>query len=56
MAGLGLKLIVFTAPIAAADGSFAKDASVDTSVMHHRVHNLPIENVHDMTFVFPERG
>lgn len=56
MLGLGLKLTVLTAPIAAADVSFTKGASIDTSVMHHRIHNLPIENFYDMTFAFPERG
>ncbi len=54
--GFGLKLTFFSAPIAAADVGSTKSVSMDISEMHHKIKNLPVENFHDMTFVFSNGG
>jgi hypothetical protein len=38
--------------IAAVDVDATRSASVDLSEMHHKLKNLPVEKIHDMTFVF----
>ena len=56
LAGIGVKLIFFSGPIAAADVGSAKSVSMDISEMHQNIKNLPVEKVHDMTFVFSSGG
>ncbi len=56
LVGFGLKLAFFSAPIVAADVGSAKRVSIDVSEMHHQIKNLPVENFHDMTFVFSNGG
>jgi hypothetical protein len=56
LAGVGLKLTFFSAPIAAADVGSTKSVSIDVSQMHHKIKNLPVEHFHDMTFVFSNGG
>jgi hypothetical protein len=53
LVGFGLKLTFFSGPIAAAD---VGSVSMDISEMHHKIKNLPVENFHDMTFVFSNDG
>ena len=50
----GLTLIFFSAPIAVADASVVTRGSVDISEMQQTIKNLPVEKVHDMTFVFSD--
>jgi hypothetical protein len=50
---IGLKLTFFTAPTAEADSLPIKGASVDISQTHQSIKNLPVQEFHDMTFVFP---
>jgi len=54
--GVGVKLIFFSAPIAAADVGCTKCVSIDVSGMQHAIKGLPAENFHDMTFVFSSGG
>ena len=54
--GFGLKLTFFSAPIAAADVGSAKSVRMDISEMHQNIKNLPVEKIHDMTFVFSNGG
>jgi len=56
LVGFGLKLIFFSGPIAAADVGSAKSVSIDISEMHRNIKNLPVEQFHDMTFVFSNGG
>jgi hypothetical protein len=56
LVGFGLKLTFFSGPIAAADVGSTKSVSMDISEMHHKIKNLPVENFHDMTFVFSNGG
>jgi hypothetical protein len=51
LVGFGLKLTFFSGPIAAADVG-----SVNISEMHQNIKNLPVEKLHDMTFVFSNGG
>jgi len=53
LVGVGVKLTFFSAPIAAADVRSTKSASTDVAEMHRGIKDLPVENFHDMTFVFP---
>jgi hypothetical protein len=39
---------------AVADTSVIRSVSMDISQMHQNIKNLPIEKLHDMTFVFSE--
>jgi hypothetical protein len=51
-----LKLTFFSGPIAVADVGSVKSVSVDISEMHQNIKNLPVEKLHDMTFVFSNGG
>jgi hypothetical protein len=55
LVGVGMKLIFFTAPTAEADPLSIKSAGVDVSQLHQNVKNLPVQNFHDMSLVFPDR-
>ena len=50
----GLTLIFFSAPITVADASVVKRGSMDISEIQRSITNLPVEKVHDMTFVFSD--
>ena len=52
LVGFVLKLIFFSAPIAVADVGSVKSVSMDISEMHQNIKNIPVEKLHDMTFVF----
>jgi hypothetical protein len=54
--GFGLKLTFFSGPIAAADAGSTRNVGINVSEMHQKIKNLPVENVHDMTFVFSDGG
>ena len=54
VAVFGLTLIFFSAPINVADASVVTRGSVDISEMQRTIKNLPVEKVHDMTFVFSD--
>ena len=56
LVGFGLKLTFFSDPIAAADVGSAKSVRIDISEMHQNIKNLPVEKIHDMTFVFSNGG
>jgi hypothetical protein len=56
LVGFGLKLTFFSGPIAAADVGSTKSVSIDVSEMHRNIKNLPVEKIHDMTFVFSNGG
>jgi hypothetical protein len=49
---VSVKLFFLSGLIAAADVGANRSASVDLSEMHHKLKNLPVEKIHDMTFVF----
>jgi hypothetical protein len=46
---VGVKLTLLAVPIAAADAR----SSVDVVQIHRSVGTLPLQNVHDMSLVFP---
>jgi hypothetical protein len=48
-----VKLIFFWAPPAEANLLSVKSVSMDISGMHRNAKNLPVQKIHDMTFVFP---
>lgn len=50
----GLTLIFFSAPITVADASVLERGSMDISEMQRSITNLPVEKLHDMTFVFAD--
>jgi len=50
---VGAKLTFFAAPIAEADARSIASGSVDVFQIHQAVGKLPVQNVHDMSFVFP---
>jgi hypothetical protein len=54
VAVFGLTLIFFSAPINVADASVVTRGSVDISEMQRSITNLPVEKLHDMTFVFSD--
>jgi Bacterial regulatory helix-turn-helix protein, lysR family len=56
LVGFGLKLTLFSGPIAAADVGSAKRVGIDVSEMHQNIKNLPVEKFNDMTFVFSNDG
>lgn len=56
LVGFGLKLISFPSPIAASDVDSTNRVRIDVSEMRQKVGNLPVENFHDMTFVFSNDG
>jgi hypothetical protein len=51
--GVGVKLIFFAAPTAEADSLSIKSMSVNVSQMHQNIKNLPVQEFHDMSLVFP---
>ena len=53
LVGAGLKLIFFAAPTAEADTLSIGSVGVDVSQLHQNVKNLPVQKLHDMSFVFP---
>ena len=54
LAVFGLTLIFFSAPITVADASVVQRGSVDISEMQRSIKNIPVEKLHDMTFVFSD--
>jgi len=54
LVAFALKLIFFPPPIALAEVGSVKRTSMDISAMHQNVKNLPVEKIHDMTFVFSD--
>jgi hypothetical protein len=53
LVGLGAKLFLFSAPPAEATISDIQSSSMDISKMHeNRI--LPVQKMHDMTFVYSE--
>jgi hypothetical protein len=50
---VGVKLTFLAVPIAAADARSSVGGSVDVFQIHHTVGTLPLQNVHDTSFVFP---
>ena len=54
LVGVGVKLTFFAAPTAEAGSLSIKSVSLDISQMHQNTKNLPVQKIHDMTFVFPE--
>jgi hypothetical protein len=50
----GLTVIFFSAPITVADASVVGRGSMDISEMQRSITNLPVEKIHDMTFVFSD--
>jgi hypothetical protein len=54
LVGFGLTLVFSSAPIAVADARVVKSVTMDISEMQQSIKNLPVEKVHDMTFVFSD--
>ena len=54
LVGVGLKLTFFAAPAAEADSLSIKSVSLDISQMHQNTRNLPVQKLHDMSFIFSE--
>lgn len=52
LVAFGLKLIFLPAPPASAQAGSAKSVKIDVSEMHRNIKNLPVEIIHDMSFVF----
>jgi hypothetical protein len=52
LAGFGVKLAFFSAPKAVADLGSTKSVSVDASQAGTK--KLPVQKIHDMTFVFAD--
>ena len=50
---VAVKLTLLAAPIAEADARSIASGSVDVFQIHQAVGKLPVQNVHDMSFVFP---
>ena len=48
-----VKLTFFAAPIADADARSIESGSVDVFRIHQSIGTLPVQHVHDMSFVFP---
>ena len=48
-----VKLTVLAVPIAAAGAGSSVGGSVDVFQLHQTAGTLPLQNVHDMSFVFP---
>jgi len=53
LVGVGVKQIFFTAPTAEAESLSIKSVGVDVSQLHRNVKNLPVQEFHDMSLVFP---
>jgi hypothetical protein len=54
LVGVGMKLTFFPAPTAEADSLSIKSVSLDISQMHQNTKNLPVQKLHDMSFVFSD--
>jgi hypothetical protein len=54
VAGLGLKLIFFNAPVAEADPLLVHTGAFDPSRSDQNRANLPVQKLHDMSFVFSD--
>lgn len=54
LVAFGLKLFFFSAPAAEADVASIKHVGIDVSEIQRNIENLPVEEFHDMTFVFSE--
>jgi hypothetical protein len=52
--GFGVKLIFFTEPIAEAKVLSVESMSMDISELHRNTNNLPVQKIHDMSFVFSD--
>jgi len=52
LVGVGVKLTFFAAPTAEAESLSVKSVSLDISQMHQNTKNLPVQKLHDMSFVF----
>jgi len=50
---VGAKLTFLAAPIAEADSRSIAGASVDVFRIHQSIEKLPVQEIHDMSFVFP---
>jgi hypothetical protein len=50
----GVKLIFFWAPTAEATILSFKSPSMDISELHRNTNNLPVQKIHDMSFVFSD--
>jgi hypothetical protein len=50
---VGVKLTFLAVPIAEADARSIESGGVDVLQIHQNVGKLPVQNVHDMSFVFP---
>jgi hypothetical protein len=50
---IGTKLTFFAVPIAEADARSIESGSVDVFQIHRSIKKLPVQIVHDMSFVFP---
>jgi hypothetical protein len=50
---VGAKLTFFAAPIAQADERYIESGSVDVFRIHQSIEKLPVQEIHDMSFVFP---
>jgi hypothetical protein len=50
---VGAKLTFLAVPIAQADARSTASGSIDVFQNHQTVGTLPVQNVHDMSFVFP---
>jgi hypothetical protein len=50
---VGVKLTFLAVPIAAADARSGVGGGVDVVQIHETVGTLPLQNVHDMSLVFP---
>ena len=48
-----VKLTFFAAPIAEADARSIESGSVDVFQIHQSIKKLPVQEIHDMSFVFP---
>jgi hypothetical protein len=48
-----VKLTFFAAPIAEADARSIESGSVDVFQIHQSIKKLPVQAIHDMSFVFP---
>ncbi len=50
---VGVKLTFLAVPIAAADARSTVSGSVDVFQIHQSITQLPVQEIHDMSFVFP---
>ena len=51
LVGFGLKLFFFSAPSAIANTGVVTSVSMNISEIQKNIKNLPVEKIHDMTFV-----